>query len=288
MNLLKIKDLSKSEILTILKEADEFSRGKQFDGLEGKKVANLFFENSTRTHYSFQMAQLNLNMKVLSFNPQASSIQKGESLYDTVKTFESIGADLLVIRHEENEYFNQLSTIKTPIINAGDGTANHPTQCLLDLLTIYQEYQSFEGLKIAIVGDIAHSRVAHSNIEVMQRLGMEVFISGPEEFNDQSAAYIDFDQAVKQMDVIMLLRVQNERHQNLMQISNQEYNQKFGLNANRVSKMKENAIILHPAPFNRGVELTDEVVECDKSRIFKQMQNGVFVRMTVIKNALTQ
>ena len=192
----------------------------------------------------------------------------------------------MVIRHSKDEYFKELEGINIPVFNGGDGKSNHPTQSLLDLMTIYEEFGSFKGLKCCIVGDISHSRVAHTNIEVMERLGMEVYISGPEEYNDGSAKYLDLDTALKTMDVIMLLRVQFERHNEEMSISKEEYHAKYGITMDRVKMMKENAIILHPAPFNRGIEIADEVVECSKSRIFKQMTNGVYVRMAAISRVL--
>ncbi len=282
-NLFSLKDLSVLDIHKILDEAEAFKSGKEYKGLEGKKVANLFFEASTRTHYSFIAAEKNLGMKDTNFNAEASSVKKGESLYDTVKTFESIGFDALVIRHPQNSYFNQLEGIKIPILNGGDGTGNHPTQSLLDLMTIREEFGTFEGIKCTIVGDIRHSRVAHTNIEVMKRLGMEVYVSGPTEFDDGSGEYIDLDKAIKEMDVIMLLRVQYERHGYEIQLSKEEYLKNYGLTMEKVKKMKPGAIIMHPAPFNRKTEIDDDVVECEKSRIFKQMNNGVYVRMAVLK-----
>ena len=251
-----------------------------------KKVVTLFYENSTRTHYSFQCALMNLGINVIQCNTSSSSVQKGESLYDTVRTFEYLGVDGIVIRSSQDEYFKELENINIPIFNGGDGSSNHPTQSLLDLMTIYEEYGKFEGLKCCIVGDIVHSRVAHTNIEIMQRLGMEVYISGPEEFNDNSGKFIPFDQAIKEMDVIMLLRVQFERHQEQMSLSIEEYHKQYGLTIERVNQMKDKAIIMHPAPVNRGVEIADDVVECEKSRIFKQMTNGVYIRMAVISEAM--
>ena len=197
------------------------------------------------------------------------------------------GVDAVVIRHKENEYYNQLvGKLNIPILNAGDGTGNHPSQSLLDLLTIRQEFGKFEGLKIVIVGDIKYSRVAHTNIEIMKKLGMEVYISGPEEYREEGYNYVELDDVIEKVDIVMLLRVQHERHENKMQIKEEEYNKKYGLNKNRVNKMKEKAIIMHPAPFNRNVEITDDIVECSKSRIFKQVQNGVFVRMALINMVL--
>lgn len=284
-NLFKLSDLTTEEINEILEEAIAFKKGKEFKELEGKKVVNLFFENSTRTHYSFIAAEQNLGMIDTNFNAAASSVQKGEGLYDTVKTFESLGFDALVIRHPQNNYFEQLEGINVPIMNGGDGTGNHPTQSLLDLMTIKEEFGEFEGLKVTIIGDVRHSRVAHTNIKIMKRLGMEVYISGPEEFDDGSAEHIELDKAIKEMDVIMLLRVQYERHGYQMTLDKDEYLYKYGITMDRVNEMKENAIILHPAPFNRKTEIDDDVVECDKSRIFKQMTNGVYTRMAVLKRA---
>lgn len=284
-NLFTLKDLSVLDIKEILDEALRFKKGQEFTELKGKKVVNLFFENSTRTHYSFIAAEQNLGMIDTNFNAASSSVKKGESLYDTVRTFEALGFDALVIRHPQNNYFNQLDRINVPIMNGGDGTGNHPTQSLLDLLTIYEEYGTFEGLKVTIVGDVRHSRVAHTNIKVMERLGMEVYISGPEEFNDGSGTYIDFNKAVEEMDVIMLLRVQYERHGYEIQLSKEEYLKSYGLTMDKVERMKDSAIIMHPAPFNRKTEIDDDVVECKKSRIFKQMTNGVYVRMAVLKRA---
>ena len=283
--LLTLKDLSTEKIVDIIEYSLKLKKGARVSYL-GKKFVTLFFENSTRTHYSFIMALKNLGIDVIDCNVSVSSVQKGESLYDTVKTFEAIGADGVVIRHSKDEYFKELEGINIPIFNGGDGKSNHPTQSLLDLMTIYEEYGSFKGLKCCIVGDISHSRVAHTNIEVMERLGMEVYISGPSEYNDGSARYLDFDEACKVCDVIMLLRVQFERHSEDMSITKEEYHSRYGLTMDRVKTMKENAIITHPAPFNRGIEIADEVVECSKSRIYKQMTNGVYTRMAVISMVL--
>jgi aspartate carbamoyltransferase catalytic subunit len=280
-NLFQLSTLSVDKIKEILNLAIEFKNGRKED-LSDKTACNLFLEPSTRTHYSFNMAEFNLGMKVINFENTNSSILKGETLYDTCKTLESIGVNALVIRSREDMYFNQLDNIFIPIFNAGDGKSNHPTQSLLDLMTIYEHFNHFEGLNVCIIGDIKHSRVAHTNIEVMRRLNMNVYISGPKEFNDDSAEYIDFDEAVEKMDVIMLLRVQFERHEGSMSMTNEEYHQQFGLTEERVNKMKDNAIIMHPAPVNRNIEIADNVVECSKSKIFPQMTNGVYVRMAVI------
>ena len=283
--LLTLKELKTEKIMELIKYAIALKNGHKVT-YPDTKVVTLFYENSTRTHYSFQCALMNLGIKVLQCDTSKSSAQKGESLYDTVRTFEYLGVDGVVIRSSKDEYFKELENINIPIFNGGDGKSNHPTQSLLDLMTIYEEYGKFEGLKCCIVGDILHSRVAHTNIEVMQRLGMDVYISGPEEFNDNSCKFIPFEQAIKEMDVIMLLRVQFERHKEGMTLSVEEYHKQYGLTMERVKQMKENAIIMHPAPVNRGVEIADDVVECEKSRIFPQMANGVYIRMAVISQAM--
>lgn len=287
MDILRLADLEVKEIEEILNSAADFKSGIKKINYNGEKIiANLFFEPSTRTHYSFETAELKLGCRTIDFAPESSSMKKGETLYDTVKTFESFGIDAVVIRNREDEYYKQLENIRIPILNGGDGTKDHPSQSLLDLYTIKEEFGHFEGLKVLIVGDIKHSRVAHSNIKVMERLGMTVYTSGPEEFRDENLEFVDFDEYLPQVDVVMLLRIQLERHAENLNINSEEYNKKYGLNNENVSKMKENAIIMHPAPFNRNVEISDDVVECDKSRIFKQIENGVFVRMAMIEKAL--
>lgn len=286
MNILNLDNFSVQKINEILDIAEEFRNGKELDYKGRKVISNLFFEPSTRTHYSFDMAALRLGCRTQNFDAGNSSLKKGESLYDTIKTFESFGTDALVIRHVDNEYYKQLEGIKTPILNAGDGTGNHPSQSLLDLLTIRQEFGKFEELKVVIVGDIKHSRVAHTNFKVMQKLGMEVYTSGPLEYKEEGYNYVELEQILDKVDVVMLLRVQHERHETKMQETVNEYHKLYGLNKERVAKMKDNAIIMHPAPFNRGVEIADDIVECEKSRIFKQVENGVYVRMAMIYMAL--
>ena len=286
-NCFKLEDLTIDEINKILDLANKCSIGKYDNLLKNKIVINLFFEPSTRTQYSFNVAEERLGMKVINFNPESSSLNKGESFYDTIKTFESFKPDTLVIRSSINEYYKELiGKINVPILNAGDGIKDHPSQSLLDLYTIKEHFNKFDGLKIAIVGDIKHSRVAHSNIQIMKRLNMDVYTSGPLEFKEDKYKYIEFDKAIKEMDVIMLLRVQHERHQESMKISKEEYLKQYGLTIDKVNLMKDNSIILHPAPFNRNVEIQDEVVECNKSRIFKQMENGVYIRMALLLRAM--
>lgn len=286
MNIFKLDDLTIAEINEILESATAFKSGlKKINYNNQKIIANLFFEPSTRTHYSFEVAEMKLGCKTINFTAETSSVKKGETLYDTVKTFESIGVDAVVIRHQEDEYYKELENINIPILNGGDGTKDHPSQSLLDLMTIKEEFGDFKNLKVLIVGDIKHSRVAHSNIKVMERLGMKVYTAGPEKFKDSNLEFVELDKMIEEADVIMLLRIQFERHQDEMKISKKEYNQKYGMTIERMKKMKANAIIMHPAPFNRNLEISNEVVECKKSRIFKQMENGVFVRMAMIEKS---
>ena len=283
-HLTTLSELSIEEIMMLIQSANAFSNHEKDANLEGKVIANLFFEPSTRTQYSFEMAQHRLNIKPLNFTVETSSVLKGETLYDTIKTFEAIGVDGVVIRHPEEEYFKPLvPSLTIPIFNGGDGSGNHPTQSLLDLLTIYQEFQRFEGLKVAIVGDVIHSRVAHTNIEVMKRLGMTVYLVAPHEFQEDGYVFHDLDQVIEDVDVLMLLRVQHERHDLDMSLTQKKYHDRYGLTVTRERLMKKEAIIMHPAPFNRDVEIASELVECQRSRIFKQMANGVYARMAVLE-----
>ncbi|MFD3448069.1 aspartate carbamoyltransferase catalytic subunit [Microbacteriaceae bacterium 4G12] len=289
-NLVTMSELSEREILEILKDAQNFADGKVVKATEQTFVSNLFFEASTRTRFSFEVAEKRLGLDVLNFSAESSSVQKGETLYDTVKTLESIGTKAVVIRHSQDQYFDELrGKIGIPILNAGDGCGNHPTQSLLDLLTIQQEFHRFEGLRVAIVGDIRHSRVARSNAEALTKLGANVYFASPDEWKDETntfGTYKTLDELVPEVDVMMLLRVQHERHDHYETDIMKEYHEKHGLTIEREKNMKPGSIIMHPAPFNRDVEIASEIVECERSRIFKQMENGVYVRMAALKRAL--
>lgn len=288
-SVLTMNQLSVDEIMGILNDAMEFSCSqKDWQLSKPRLIANLFFEPSTRTHYSFASAEHQLGCRVVDFSAEGSSTKKGESLYDTVKTFETIGYEAVIIRHWQDRYFEELENIEIPILNAGDGCENHPSQCLLDMLTIYQEFNTFKDIKLLIVGDINHSRVAHSNVDTMERLGGQVRFSGPEFLVDNKDLYMDLDEGVKWADAVMMLRIQHERHASAMQMSKEEYLEKYGLTSERVAMMKEHAIIMHPAPVNRGVEIESDLVEHEKSRIFKQMANGVLVRKAMIKRAFNE
>ncbi|KKB73816.1 MULTISPECIES: aspartate carbamoyltransferase catalytic subunit [Bacillus] len=287
-HLTAMNELSLEEIFGLIEEAEALKKGKSDRVLSGKFAANLFFEPSTRTRFSFEVAEKKLGMNVLNLDGVSTSVQKGESLYDTVRTLESIGADVCVIRHSEDDYYKELvGRVGIPVINAGDGCGQHPTQSLLDLMTIHEEFGKFDGLTVSIHGDIKHSRVARSNAEVLSRLGAAVLFSGPDEWRDADnpyGTYVPADEAVANSDVVMLLRIQHERHQT--KTADRGFLQTFGLSLERAKRLKKDAIIMHPAPVNRGVEIDSALVESAQSRIFKQMENGVYIRMAVLKRAL--
>ncbi|RXK18903.1 aspartate carbamoyltransferase catalytic subunit [Macrococcus sp. DPC7161] len=282
-----ITDLSNEAIIETIQRAIKIKNGG-YDQLPDVFVSNLFFENSTRTKCSFEVAERELGMHVIPFETSTSSVSKGESLYDTCKTMESIGCDVLVIRHPERDYYKQLEGLNIPIINGGDGSGQHPTQCLLDLMTIYEEYGKFEGLKVVICGDILNSRVARSNFEALTRLGAHVQFVAPEIWQDHTidAEYVDIDDVINDIDVCMLLRVQHERHDSKSHFTKETYHNGYGLTIERYNQLKETAIVLHPAPVNRGVEIDDSLVEAPKSRIFKQMSNGVYTRMSILAQVI--
>ncbi|MBW7473625.1 aspartate carbamoyltransferase catalytic subunit [Paenibacillus oenotherae] len=289
-SLLGLKDLSKEEIISILDRAAywEAQPDKVKPVLQGKFVANMFFENSTRTRFSFEVAEKRLGAEVLNFSAAVSSVQKGESIYDTVRTLESMGIDAGVIRLKPIGVLADLATkIKVPLINAGDGNNEHPTQALLDIYTMRKHFGELKGLTVAIVGDILHSRVARSNLWALQKLGVQVRFCAPPNMvaADLAAEYISMEEALK-ADVIMMLRVQLERHENGMIKSAEDYREHYGLTVERAQRLAPHAIIMHPAPINRNVEIDDELVEHPQSRIFPQMENGVPVRMAVIERAL--
>lgn len=286
-----VEDLTNDEVLMLIKRASQFKKGAISPQITQNLYAvNLFFENSTRTHKSFEMAEKKLGLEIIDFEPSTSSIKKGESLYDTVLTMSAIGTDIAIIRDSKEAFYTELinsPSIKCSIINGGDGTGQHPSQCLLDLMTIYEEYGYFEGLKVAIIGDLKHSRVAKSNMHMLKRLGAEVLFSGPLEWMDvsfnQYGRYVAIDELVTEADVVMLLRVQHERHGIDNNSLMATYLDQYGLNETREKKMKPSAILMHPAPVNRDVELQSSLVECDRSRIVTQMSNGVYARMAILE-----
>jgi len=286
-NLLSMEHLTTEEINHILDRAQAFENGEASLLSREYNVANLFFEPSTRTKTSFEMAERKVGCIVIPFDAGFSSVTKGETMYDTVKTLEMIGIDAVVIRAKEDEYYNELlEGINVSIINAGDGAGQHPSQSLLDLYTIKKEFGSFEGLNVTIAGDISHSRVAKSNASALQRLGANVHFLCPEEWAGGFEAHHSWDDLIEISDVIMLLRVQHERHKVNKSFSKESYHNEYGLTIEREKQMKEKAIIMHPAPVNRDVEIASELVECERSRIFEQVRNGVYTRMAIVETIL--
>lgn len=290
-HLVSMEILTNDEVLGLIQNALAFKTNQSKFSLDRQYfVSNLFFESSTRTHKSFDVAEKKLGFDVIEFDAKTSSVNKGETLYDTVLTMSAIGVDICVIRHSEVDYYKELidsEGIKCAIVNGGDGSGQHPSQSLLDLVTIYEEFGHFDGLKIAISGDLTHSRVAKSNMEILKRLGAMIYFTGPKEWYseefDQYGEYVNLDQVIEELDVLMLLRVQHERHDGTQTFSKEEYHNQFGLTEERYNKLAEHAIVMHPAPVNRDVEIADSLVEADKSRIVKQMENGVFTRMAILE-----
>jgi aspartate carbamoyltransferase catalytic subunit len=289
-SLLGLKDLTEGEIQSLL------DRAKHWEDMPDKItriapnaiVANMFFENSTRTRFSFEVAEKRLGAEVLNFSAAVSSVQKGESIYDTVRTLESLGIDAGVIRLKPIGVLAELAEkIRIPLINAGDGNNEHPTQALLDMYTMQKQFGTLRGLTVAIVGDILHSRVARSNLWALRTMGAKVIFCAPPnmEAPELDAPYVSIEEALK-ADVVMMLRVQLERHESGMIRSAEDYRTHYGLTVERAAMIGKHAIIMHPAPINRGVEIDDELVEHPQSRIFAQMANGVPIRMAVIERAL--
>lgn len=295
-----VEDLNVEEVEALIARAQYFKNGGASPRLtKPVYVTNMFFENSSRTHTSFEMAERKLGLTVIPFDPAHSSTKKGETLYDTSLTMQALGIDLEVIRHTENEYYNQLihpekdQHLNIGIINGGDGSGQHPSQCMLDMMTIYEQFGHFKDLQVAIVGDITNSRVAKSDMELLNKLGAKVYFSGPSYWYDQEydsyGEFKELDKLVGDMDVMMLLRVQHERHEgdpNESQFNAEEYHKKYGINQKRYQEMKDDAIIMHPGPINRDVELASSLVESPKSRFVQQMENGVFMRMAMIEAVL--
>ncbi|WP_203246164.1 aspartate carbamoyltransferase catalytic subunit [Sporosarcina beigongshangi] len=286
-HLVSMKQLSEEEIMALLERAETFKKlgVREFPGKY--TISNLFFEPSTRTKMSFEMAERQLGLDVLPFESSFSSTLKGETLYDTVKTLEAIGVDALVIRHPEDGYYEELiGRTSISIINGGDGSGQHPTQSMLDLFTIREEFGSFKGLNVLIAGDIVHSRVARSNADALEKLGANVTFLCPAEWAGEFNSISSWDEVIETSDVVMLLRVQHERHGGEELFTKESYHEQYGLTEQRAKQMKEHAIIMHPGPFNRGVEIADSLIECKQSRIFKQMENGVFIRAAVLEAIL--
>jgi len=293
-HLLGIEDLTPNDIQLILETAESFveisTRDiKKVPALKGKTVVNLFFEDSTRTRSSFEIAAKRLSADLINFNSSVSSLKKGESLKDTVLTLEAMNPHIIVIRHPASGSPKYLTTFaRSSIVNAGDGFHEHPTQALLDALTIKQNFRKLKGLKIAIVGDILHSRVARSNIFLHHKLGNTVNLIGPpslvpKEFEDMGAnVFYDLHRGIEGADAVMMLRVQAERGARNYFPSIREYRKFFEINQDAFAFAKSEAILMHPGPMNRDVEIETSLADSDRSVILQQVTNGIAVRMAVL------
>jgi len=293
-DLLGISDLSAEEITLVLDTTDAMREVgerpiKKVPTLRGKTVVNLFYEPSTRTRTSFEIAEKRLSADTLNIAVSASSVQKGETLVDTALNIEAMAPDMIVLRHPSSGACHLLSrTCRSRIINAGDGMHEHPTQALLDAFTIRAHKGRIQGLKVAIVGDILHSRVVRSNILLLTKLGADVWVCGPRTFMPIGLEQVgvrvttSVDEAVAGADVIMLLRIQMERMHGAFIPSLREYYNTFGMTEARVARAKSDVIIMHPGPMNRGVEIASEVADGPYSVILEQVANGVAVRMAVL------
>ena len=295
-HLLGISDLTVNDVNFILSEAKQFiqlnrSKNKKLDTLRGKTQINLFFEPSTRTQSSFELAGKRLGADVMSMNIVNSAIKKGETLIDTAMTLNAMHPDLIVIRHQDSGACNLLSQkVNCTVINAGDGRREHPTQALLDALTIIEKKGKIQGLRIAICGDILHSRVARSNIYLLTMLGAEVNIVAPTNLMPKDLEkfgvnkYSDMKKGLDGCDIVMMLRLQNERMSSSFLASNREYYEYYGLTPDKLNCSKEDALIMHPGPMNRGIEIdTNLADDINKSVIQEQVELGVAVRMACLK-----
>ncbi len=293
-HLLSAADLSRDDALLVLDTAEELARVadrpiKKLPTLRGRTVVNLFFEDSTRTRTSFEVAAKRLSADVITFSAKGSSVSKGESLKDTALTLEAMGADGVVVRHAASGAPHRLAGwISGCIVNAGDGTHEHPTQALLDAFTMRRRLGRLEGLRVAIVGDVLHSRVARSNVLLLDTLGAEVTLVAPPTLFPLGveqwpcATSYDLDAVLPKSDVVMMLRVQRERMAAAYFPSAREYSRRYGLDAPRMATLPDTAIVMHPGPMNRGMEIAAEVADSVRSTIVEQVGNGVSVRMAVL------
>jgi aspartate carbamoyltransferase catalytic subunit len=293
-HLLGLEDLSREELLTILDTAEGFLEAsqpprKKHGNLKGKVVVNLFFEPSTRTRLSFGLAARRLSADTLDFTPSSSSVSKGETFIDTAKNIEAMGMDVMVVRHSSPGAPHLLAqNLECSVINAGDGAHEHPTQGLLDIFTIRQRKERLDGLVVGLVGDIAHSRVARSNIHGLVKLGAKVIVCGPPTLVPQTITELSvevshrLDDILPRCDVINLLRIQFERQRSGLFPSIHEYARLFGMDSERLRKAKPDLLLLAPGPINRGVEITPDVADGPHSAILQQVTNGLAVRMAVL------
>jgi aspartate carbamoyltransferase catalytic subunit len=293
-HLLSAADLSAADALLVLDTAEELAQVsertvKKLPTLRGRTVVNLFFEDSTRTKTSFELAAKRLSADVINFAAKGSSVSKGETLKDTALTLEAMGTDAVVIRHSwSGAPANLARWVRGSVVNAGDGTHEHPTQALLDAFTMRQRHGRIEGLKVTIVGDVLHSRVARSNVLFLATLGADVTLVAPPTLlpvgveHWPAAVSYDLDAVLPKSDVVMMLRVQKERMGAAYFPSSREYSRRYGLDVRRVTTLGDDAIVMHPGPMNRGMEIAPEVADGARSTIVAQVANGVSVRMAVL------
>ncbi len=293
-NLLDLTGVDKQDITTILDTAESLKEInkrpiKKVPTLRGRTHVNLFFEPSTRTRMSFEIAGKRLSADTVNFSSSASSLSKGETLIDTVKNIQAMSPDILVIRHKSAGAPHLIAKmVPTPIINAGDGAHAHPTQALLDMFTVREKLTDLEGKKVVIVGDITNSRVARSNIEGFTTMGADVWVCGPPTLIPPGIEKIgakvsyDLDRVIEDADVIMTLRIQLERGSGTRFPSLREYSSRYGINKKRLERTKEDVLIMHPGPVNRGVEISPDVADGPRSVILDQVENGVAVRMALL------
>ncbi len=299
-HLLSINDLTRSEAIQILDTAQELARVsdapmKKLPTLRGRTIVNLFFEDSTRTRISFEAAAKRLSADVINFSAKGSSVSKGESLKDTALTLQAMGADAVIIRHSASGAAQRLADshwTNGAVINAGDGTHEHPSQALLDAFTLRKHLakgsEDLSGIKVAIVGDVLHSRVARSNVLLLEKLGAQVQLVAPPTLLPVGVGKwpakisYDLDSVLPNVDAVMMLRIQMERMTDSFFPSAREYSRYFGLNQARLSMLKPNAIVMHPGPMNRGLEITAESADSARSVIVEQVSNGISVRMAIL------
>ena len=293
-DLLGLKDLSREEIEYILNTAKTMkyiltSNNKKTPHLQGKSIITLFYENSTRTRLSFELASKYMGASAANISASSSSVQKGETLIDTGRTIDRMGADVIILRHPMSGAPHLLAkNVNTSVINAGDGANEHPTQALLDMFTMMDKKGSLEGKKVAIIGDVLHSRVARSNIWGLTKMGASVSVAGPATLIPPGleelgvSVYTTVQEAILDADVVMGLRIQLERQKKGLFPTLREYSRFFGIDEKRMRLAKEDALVMHPAPVNRGVELSSAVIDGDQSVINEQVTNGVAVRMALL------
>ena len=293
-DLLGLEDLSRKEIELILSTAESFKEVssreiKKVPALRGKTVVNLFYEPSTRTRVSFEVAAKRLSADVINISTETSSIKKGETLIDTGKNIQALNADIIVVRHNASGAASMLARhVDISVVNAGDGWHEHPTQALLDIFTLKEKLNKIEGLNISIVGDIAHSRVARSNVWGLTKLGAKVIVCAPKmlippgiEKMGAQVTY-DIDKALREADAVNVLRMQFERDEGAVFPEQLEYFKNFGITRERLRKAKKKIIVMHPGPLNRGIEISSEVADGENSVILEQVTNGIAVRMAVL------